>query len=276
MKDKYFTLANNIKIPAVGFGTWQISNSDVVDACLIALNSGYRHIDTALAYNNEKGVSEAIKKSGLKREEIFITTKLPAQYKGYNECLKYFNESLKNLDTNYIDLYLIHAPWPWSDVGKDYTKENIETWKCMIDLYKQGKIKAIGVSNFQKKDIEALIDATGFIPHVNQIRYFIGNTQEEIYNYCQEKNILIEAYSPLATGNLLNDPIISKIAQKYNTLNANICLSYCYLKHTLPLPKSTHKERIVNNINFFVNISLDDIKILDQVHNKELDRPLRS
>lgn len=204
MKDKYFTLANNIKIPAVGFGTWQISNSDVVDACLIALNSGYRHIDTALAYNNEKGVSEAIKKSGLKREEIFITTKLPAQYKGYNECLKYFNESLKNLDTNYIDLYLIHAPWPWSDVGKDCTKENI------------------------------------------------------------------------ATGNLLNDPIISKIAQKYNTSNANICLSYCYLKHTLPLPKSTHKERIVNNINFFVNISLDDIKILDQVHNKELDRPLRS
>lgn len=146
----------------------------------------------------------------------------------------------------------------------------------MIDLYKAGKVKAIGVSNFQRTDIEPLIEATGFIPHVNQIRYFIGNTQNDIYDYCQKMNILIEAYSPLATGNLLNDPIISKIALKYNTTNANICLSYCYLKNTLPLPKSTHKERIINNINFLVNINDEDIKILDKVHNKELDRPLRS
>ncbi|MBS1476452.1 MAG: aldo/keto reductase [Acholeplasmatales bacterium] len=276
MKEKYFTLSNGVKIPAVGFGTWQISNDDVVDACITALEAGYRHIDTALAYNNEKGVSQAIKKSGLKREDLFITTKLPAQFKGYDECLKYFNESLANLETDYIDLYLIHAPWPWSNVGEDCTAQNIETWKCMIDLYKAGKVKSIGVSNFQRTDIEPLIEATGFIPHVNQIRYFIGNTQNDIYDYCQKMNILIEAYSPLATGNLLNDPVISKIASKYNTTNANICLSYCYLKNTLPLPKSTHKERIINNINFLVNINDEDIKILDKVHNKELDRPLRS
>ncbi len=276
MKEKFFTLSNGVKIPAVGFGTWQISNDDVVDACITALEAGYRHIDTALAYNNEKGVSQAIKKSGLKREDLFITTKLPAQFKGYDECLKHFNESLANLETDYIDLYLIHAPWPWSNVGEDCTAQNIETWKCMIDLYKAGKVKAIGVSNFQRTDIEPLIEATGFIPHVNQIRYFIGNTQNDIYDYCQKMNILVEAYSPLATGNLLNDPIISKIALKYNTTNANICLSYCYLKNTLPLPKSTHKERIINNINFLVNINDEDIKILDKVHNKELDRPLRS
>lgn len=276
MINNFFTLANNIKIPAVGFGTWQISNEDVYEACLEAIKAGYRHIDTALAYKNERGVAKAIKDSGLKREEIFITTKLPAEIKGYDECLNHFNESLANLETDYIDLYLIHAPWPWSNVGQDCTKENIETWKCMIDLYNAGKIKAIGVSNFHPADIEALASATGFYPHVNQIRYFIGNTQDEIYNYCQEHNILIEAYSPLATGNLLNDATITAIAKKYNTTNANICLSYCYLKHTLPIPKSTHKERIKNNINFLVNITENDLKILDQVHNKELDRPLRS
>lgn len=276
MIDKFFTLQNGLKIPAVGFGTWQISNDNVYTACLTALKAGYRHIDTALAYGNEKGIAKAINDSRLKRENIFITTKLPAQCKGYEECLKCFNESLTNLNTDYIDLYLIHAPWPWTNVGKDCTKENIESWKAMIDLYNAGKIKAIGVSNFQKNDIEALILATGFTPHVNQIRYFIGNTQPDIYNYCQKNNILIEAYSPLATGNLLNDVTISKIAQKYHSTNANICLSYCYLKGTLPLPKSTHKDRIINNINFFVNINDEDIKILDQVHNAELDRPLRS
>lgn len=276
MKNKYFTLSNGVKIPAVGFGTWQIPNEDASSSCLMALNAGYRHIDTALAYKNEAGVSDGIKKSGIARKDIFITTKLPASYKGYDECIKYFNESLNNLDTTYIDLYLIHAPWPWSNVGQDCTKENIETWKAMIDLYNMGKVRSIGVSNFHKKDIEALIEATGFVPHVNQIRFFIGNTQNEIYDYCKEKNILIEAYSPLATGSLLNDPVITKIAKKYNTTNANICLSYCYLKGTLPLPKSTHNQRIIDNINFYIEIDEDDMKELDLVHNKELDRPLRS
>ncbi len=276
MKNKYFTLSNGIKIPAVGFGTWQIKESDVYQATIDALDAGYRHIDTAYAYQNEKGIAKALKDYGIKREDLFITTKLPAQAKGYDETLKHFYESLKSLDTNYIDLYLIHAPWPWSNVGQDCTKENIESWKAMIELYNKGLIKSIGVSNFSVNDIKPLIEETGFAPHVNQIRYFIGNTQDEIVSYCKENNILVEAYSPLATGALLNDKTILDIANKYNTSVANICLSYCYLKGTLPLPKSTHKERIINNINFLVNLKDEDILILDKVHNKELDRPLRS
>ena len=176
VKDSYFKLYNGVKIPAVGFGTWQSkSGEETYNACKWALKYGYRHIDTAYAYGNEESVGLAIKDSGIDRSEVFITTKLPSDIKTYEGCIKSFDESLKNLDTEYIDLYLIHAPWPWSNVGIDCAEGNIEAWKAMIDLYNQGKIKAIGVSNFHKKDILPLIEATGFKPMVNQIRYFIGN-----------------------------------------------------------------------------------------------------
>lgn len=276
IKDEFYVLSNGVKIPKIAFGTWQVAPEDAYQSTTMALNAGYRHIDTALAYGNEKEIGAAIKDSKIKREEIFVTTKLPAQIKGYNETLAAFNESITNLGLDYLDLYLIHAPWPWSNVGQDCTKENIECWKAMIKLYNEGKIKAIGVSNFRPENIKPLIEATGVVPMANQIRYFIGNIQKEVVDYCKENNILIEAYSPLATSKLLSDEGVIKMAKKYNVTPAQLALRYCLDTNTLPLPKSTHEERIKANLDLNFTIEKSDIEVLNKFHNVELDKPLRS
>ncbi|MDE7105808.1 MAG: aldo/keto reductase [Anaeroplasmataceae bacterium] len=277
MKEKYFTLYNGIKIPAVGFGTWQVKDGqEAYDSVKWALEAGYRHIDTAYIYGNEISVAKAIADSGIDRKDIFITTKLPADIKTYEGTLKHFNASLENLNTDYLDLYLIHAPWPWSDVGGDYTEGNIEAWKAIIHLYQQKKIKAIGVSNFHVKDIEALIKATNVKPMVNQIRYFIGNTQEKITSYCQANGILVEAYSPLATGQILENEKLKELANKYHTTIAKICLRYCYQNNTLPLPKSVHKERIYDNLDFNFEMEKEDMDYLNTLKEIGPTRPFRS
>ena len=276
VRDEFFVLSNGVKIPKIALGTWEIVDTDCYGAVKDALDLGYRHIDTAYTYQNEKACGRAIKDSGIKREEIFVTTKLRADVKTYDGAIEYFYESLNNLGLEYLDLYLIHAPWPWDNQGADYTEGNIEAWKAMIDLYNEGLIKAIGVSNFRPEHIKPLIEATGFVPHADQIRFFIGNTQDEVYNYCKENNILVEAYSPLATGKVLNDPEIVKIAEKYNVTPAKIAIRYCLEKGTLPLPKSTHEERIKANLEIDFKLKEEDIKILDKVHNPELDRKFRS
>lgn len=277
MKNKEFKLYNGIVIPAVGFGTWQTKDGlEAYNAVKWALEAGYRHIDTAYVYGNEASVAKAIHDSSVHREAIFITTKLPADIKTYEGTMEYFNKSLANLNTDYIDLYLIHAPWPWSNVGQDCTEGNILAWKAMIDLYNQKKVRAIGVSNFHQKDIEALLSATNFKPMVNQIRYFIGNTQNAITKYCQENDILIEAYSPLATGQILENEKLQEIAKKYNTTIAKICLRYCYQNHTLPLPKSVHEERIYDNLDFDFEIDKEDMDYLNSLKEIGPTRPLRS
>lgn len=277
IKDEFYVLSNGIKIPKIAFGTWQVKPGDeAYNSVSMALKLGYKHIDTALAYENEESVGKAIKDSKIKREELFITTKLPSHIKTYEGAKEAFYTSLNYLDCGYIDLYLIHAPWPWSNVGQDCEKGNIEAWKAMIDLYNAGLIKAIGVSNFRPEHIKPLIDATGFVPHANQIRFFIGNTQDEVYSYCKDNNILVEAYSPLATGKVLENEIIVKMAEKYNVTPAKIAIRYCLEKNTLPLPKSTHEERIKANLDVDFKLDAEDIKILDTIHNKDLDRPFRS
>ena len=264
--DNHFVLSNGVKIPSIGFGTWQIPNDVAYESVLNAIKVGYRHIDTAFNYENEVGVGKAIKDCGIDRKELFITTKLPSHIKTYDETIEYFYKSLNNLQLDYLDLYLIHAPWPWSDVGSDHTLGNIEAWKAMIDLYNQGKIRAIGVSNFHVKDIKAIIEATNFKPHANQIRYFIGNRQDNITNYCQENDILIQAYSPLATGELLTNEIMEKMANKYNVTISKICLRYCLQKNTLPLPKSTNIERIKSNFELDFIITQEDMEYLDSLN----------
>ncbi len=271
-----YKLYNGILIPKIGLGTWQSAYDDCYNACLCALKCGYRHIDTALVYENEGAVGKALEDSGLKREEVFITTKLPAEFKGYEITKEKFNESLKNLKTDYIDLYLIHAPWPWSDQGGNYEEGNIESWKAMIELYNEGKIKAIGVSNFNKEQIEALIKATGVKPMVNQIRYFIGNTQDEITKYCQENDILVEAYSPLATGELLSKDILNNIAKKYNTTISQVCLDFCLKNNTLPLPKSIHEERIIDNLTIKIDLKEEDMEELNKLYHIGSTRKYRS
>lgn len=278
IKDEDYLLRNGVSIPKIGFGTWQISDGDEAYlSCLEALKAGYRHIDTAAAYGNEKSVARAIKDSKIDRKDIFITTKLPAEIKTYDGAMNYFNESLKNLDTDYIDLYLIHAPWPWSEIGKDCREGNIEVWKAFVELYKMKKVRSIGVSNFFPSDIDNIVNATGVVPHVNQIRFFISNTQEAITSYCQKNNILVEAYSPLATGKLIEDERLLEISRKYDVSPAQLCLRYCLERGTLPLPKSTHKERIIANLNLDFKIETDDMKVLDSMSEKEeLKKKMRS
>lgn len=277
VRNEFITLNNGVKIPAIGFGTWQVADGEEgYSSCLAALKSGYRHIDTAFAYGNEPSVARALIDSGLKREEVFLTTKLPADIKDYKGAKEHFEASLKNLCTDYLDLYLIHAPWPWSDVGGDYTKGNIDVWRAMIDLYNQGKIRAIGVSNFHVKDIKAIVDATGVVPAVNQIRYFIGNTQNEITEYCQANGILVEAYSPLATGALVEHGELSAMADKYGVTIPQLCIRFCIENGTLPLPKSVNEARIRANLEVDFIIEGEDMNYLNSLYHIGPTRPFRS
>ena len=266
LKDTY-TLNNGTKIPMIGFGTWQIPNGhEAYDSTIFALKNGYRHIDTAFVYGNEESVGKAIKDSGITRGDIFLATKLPAEIKTYNEALEAFEASLAALDQDYVDLYLIHAPWPWADRSGDYTEGNIKAWKALEEMYKSGRAKAIGVSNFSVKDIQAILDNCTVVPAVNQIKFFIGDTEkEEVTKFCQDKGILIEAYSPLATGRILDNPEVKAIANKYGKTVAQISIRYTVQRGTVTLPKSTHEEYILQNADIDFVIDDEDMNYLDSL-----------
>lgn len=265
----FFTLANGVKIPAIGFGTWQTPNGDVAyNSVAEALNSGYRHIDTALAYGNEESVGRAIRDSGIPRDQIFITSKLPAEMKNYRNAHTSFKLTMKNIGLDYIDLYLIHAPWPWNQIGADYTKENIEIWKAMEEIYDSGRARSIGISNFNVKDINAILDTCRIRPMANQIRLHIGHTQDEITGHCRKNDIVVEGYSPLATGRILSNKNIAGIAEKYGKSVAQLSIRYVLQKNAIPLPKSTHPEYIHHNLNVDFEISADDMKVLDGMEQK--------
>jgi diketogulonate reductase-like aldo/keto reductase len=277
IKNTYFTLKNGIKVPAIGIGTWQVApGEEAYNTVKHALLAGYRHVDTAYTYGNEGSVGEAIRDSGIPRDEIFITSKLPADIKTYEGARESFLESLGNLGVDYMDLYLIHAPWPWSAVGTNCDEGNTAAWQAMIDLYNEGKVRAIGVSNFHPSDIENLIKTTGFSPMVNQIRYFIGNTQQHITDYCNERGILIEAYSPLATGALVEDSHLVSLSEKYGKSIPKICIRYCIEKGTLPLPKSTNPQRIADNLDVDFKMDEEDVAYLDSLYHIGPTRELRS
>lgn len=261
-----YVLKNGVKMPKVGFGTWQIPDGEICyNAVAQALKHGYRHIDTAAAYRNEKSVGKAIKDSGLPRDQVFVTSKLQSHIKTYQETLDAFDKTLKELDMDYLDLYLIHAPWPWNEMGKDCSAGNVEAFKAMEKLYKDGKVRAIGVSNFSPKDLDNILKHCEIIPHVNQIAFFIGNNQEETHTYCQNKGILVEAYSPLAIGYALSNEAIQNMAKAYGVTPAQLCIRYCIEKGTAPLPKSTHESRIIENTGLDFKIKPEDVKFLDTI-----------
>lgn len=259
-----YTLNTGAKIPKIGFGTWQIPEGDeAYNSTAFALKSGYRHIDTARAYGNENSVGKAIRDSGITREDIFLTTKLPAEIKDASKVAETFETTMNALGLDYVNLYLIHAPWPWQERGSDYTKENIEVWAEMEKIYKSGRAKAIGVSNFSVSDLQAILDNGTVVPAANQIRYFIGSTQEEVTTFCQDRDILVEAYSPLATGRILENDDIQKIADKYGKTVSQVAIRYTLQRGTLPLPKSTHEEYILQNADVDFEISDDDMTYLN-------------
>lgn len=270
-----FLLNDGREIPAIGLGTWQSEKPDAYRAVRAAIEYGYRHIDTAYAYDNEDAVGQAVKDSGIGREKLYITTKLPSDIKSYGGAKEYCERSLKALGTDYLDLYLIHAPWPWSAVGTDCTEGNIEVWKAFIDLKKEGKLRSIGVSNFHGDQIDPLAEATGVMPAVNQIRFFIGNTQEPVWEYCKQHGILVEAYSPLATGKILGIKEIGDIAEKLGVSLAQLCIRYCVQRGTLPLPKSVTPSRIADNMRIDFEIPEEDMKILNAIKGL-FPKPYRS
>ena len=260
-----FTLSNGYKIPCIGFGTWQTPDGETaVNAVKEAIKLGYKHIDTAAIYGNEKSIGKAIKEIGINRDELFITSKVWNKERGYKTTLKAFEKTLNDLCIDYLDLYLIH--WPASvNQFKDWDNINLETWRAMTELYKAGKIKSIGVSNFMPHHLKSLME-TEIKPMVNQIEFHVGFMQEETFKYCNDNNILIEAWSPLGTGKMLDNETLKEIANKYNKSIAQLCIRWCLQNNTLPLPKSVTPSRIKENTEIFnFVISGEDMKKINSM-----------
>lgn len=254
------TLTNGVKIPVVGFGTWQSPDGAIArDAVRCALEAGYRHVDTAAAYGNEESVGEGIRLSGVKREDIFLTTKHWITDRGYEKTLAACEASLKRLGTDYIDLYLIH--WPCVEkISPDWAEINLSTWRGFEKLYRDGKIRAIGVSNFLPKQLEPLLKEAEIPPMVNQIEFHPGYTQPETAAWSREHGMLVEAWSPLGCGTVLGDPTVNEIAAAHGKTAAHVCIRYALQKDAVPLPKSVTPSRIVDNTNVF-DFALTDEEI---------------
>lgn len=264
LKDTY-VLSNGVKIPCIALGTWESLEKDAKESVESALKYGYRHIDTAAIYKNEKSVGEGIKASGIPRQEIFVTSKLWNTDQGYENTLKAFEKTMGDLGLDYLDLYLIH--WPAVKIRKDCWQEaNYDTWRAFEKLYKEGKIRAIGVSNFMPHHLEPLLAKCEIRPMVNQIEYHPGHMQKETVDFSQEHGMLIEAWSPLGRGEIFKSEDMKKIASKYGKTVAQVCIRWCLQNGTLPLPKSVHTERIKENAEVFdFNISEEDMKQIDGI-----------
>jgi diketogulonate reductase-like aldo/keto reductase len=251
-------LNTGAEIPAIGFGTWQLSPEEAYSSVTEAIKTGYRLVDTARIYRNEAAVGQAIGDSKLAREELFVTTKLWPQDFGYESGLKAFEQSLELLGLDYLDLYLLH--WPSGEERKD-------AWRALSQIHKQGRSKSVGVSNYMVEDLEELLAESDLVPAVNQIEFhpFIYRRQMPVLEMCRKHRILVEAYSPLTVGRSLNHPAISKIAQQYGKSNAQIILRWCLQHDTVPIPRSANPEHIKENLKVF------DFELSDE-HMVEVDQ----
>ena len=260
-----YTLSNGVDIPKLALGTWLMGNSETENAVKNAINIGYRHIDTAQAYQNEQGVGAGIRLSGVERNQIFVTSKVAAEYKTYQTATESIHESLKAMSLEYIDLMLIHSPQPWAEVNQSdnrYREENKEVWRAMEDAIKAGKIRAIGVSNFLKEDIENIMSNCEIKPMVNQVLAHITNTPFELIDYCRKQNIIVEAYSPIAHGEALKNQEIVRIAKAYDVSPAQLCIKYDLQLGLVVLPKTETPSHMKENADLSFVISEEDMKTL--------------
>lgn len=259
---KNYLMNNGLTIPAIGFGTFDSTGEEVYQAVRVALDAGYRHIDTAAYYGNEESIGHAIKDSGIPREELFITTKLWNDAHGYEEAKVALRTSLDKLQLDYLDLYLIHWPNP-VNLRDRWQSANADTWRAMEEMVAEGLIKTIGVSNFLVHHLEELLKTARIVPAINQLRLAPGVYQEEIVNYCRAKNIILEAWSPLGRGELFSHPTMVNLAEKYGKTVAQMALAWSWANGFLPLPKSVTENRIIENLNFQdIELSPEDIVVI--------------
>ncbi len=258
------TLRNGYGIPCVGFGTWKMPDGEVgLDALHQALADGYRHIDTAAAYDNEATVGKALAVAGIPREGLFVTTKVWNTDRGYDATLKAFEESRKKLHLDYVDLYLVHWPAAQGPEGQ-WQQTNADTWRALETLYVDGKVHAIGVSNFKPHHLEPLMDKAEILPMVNQIELHPGCNQKATREFCDRNDIVVEAWSPLGSGRVLENQLLIDIAASYGCTTAQLCLRWCLQRRAIPLPKSTDAGRISENARiFWFDITDEDLQRID-------------
>ena len=265
MYNEKITLNNGVKIPQLGLGTWFIDDDKVADAVKAAVEIGYRHIDTAQAYGNERGVGEGIRTCGVPREELFVVSKVAAEHKTYEEAKAGIDETLKKMGLDYLDMMIIHSPQPWVEVNQSenrYVEGNRAAWRALEEAYSEGKLKAIGVSNFQISDLESLMETAEIKPMVNQVLCHISNTPLELIDFCQKNDIAIEAYSPIAHGEILSQPEIKAIADKYGVSVPQLCIRYTLQLGAISLPKTADPEHMKTNAEVDFEISTEDMEVL--------------
>ena len=268
MFNQIMTLSNGVKVPQLALGTWLIDDDKAADAVKAAIGMGYRHIDTAQAYANERGVGEGIRTCGVKREDIFVTTKVAAEHKDYKTASEGIDNSLKEMGLDYIDMMIIHSPQPWVEVNQSedrYYEGNLEAWRALTDAYKAGKLRAIGVSNFLQGDIDNVWNNAAVKPMVNQVLCHISNSPLELIKYCQDKGIVMEAYSPVAHGEAMKITAIADMAKKYGVSVPQLCIRYDIQLGMIVLPKTANPEHMKSNADVDFVISDADMEILKNV-----------
>ena len=265
------TLPNGVAIPKLALGTWMIDDDKVADAVVAAVKLGYRHIDTAQAYGNERGVGEGIRACGVAREDLFVQTKLAAEIKDYEGAKAGIEASLETLGLDYIDLMIIHSPQPWADwAGEDrFFEGNLAAWKALEEAVAAGKIRAIGVSNFQKQDLDNLLENATTKPMINQVLAHVGNTPFELIDYAKSNGMLVEAYSPIAHGKILDNEEVGAIAAKYGVSIPQLCIRYVLQLGLLALPKTANPEHMKTNADVDFEITDADMDVLKSLTAKD-------
>ena len=271
MLNETYSLANGVQIPKLGLGTWFIDDDKAAEAVRAAVQVGYRLIDTAQAYGNERGVGEGVRTCGLSREKLFVASKVAAELKTYESAAKSIDETLAKMGLDYLDQMIIHSPQPWTEFRADkrYFAENQEVWRALEDAQAAGKVKVIGVSNFLQDDLEHLLSSCRVKPMVNQILLHISNTNLELLDFCRAQGIQVEAYSPIAHGEALKNPVIAEMAKQYGVSAAQLCIRYAIQLGAVALPKTANPDHMASNAAVDFTISDADMETLK--HLKKLE-----
>ncbi len=263
--EETYTLASGTEVPRMGLGTWLMDDAEAKQAVVDAVTAGYRMIDTAQAYGNEEGVGEGIRTCGTPREQLFIGTKVAAELKDHDSVAASIDESLAKLGLDYVDQMIIHSPQPWAEVNQSsdrHEEGNLAAWSALEEAQAAGKVRVIGVSNFNEHDIENILGNASVKPQVNQVLAHISNTPSELIDFCRAHGILVEAYSPIAHGMVLTNPLVTEVAGHYGVTAAQLCVRYCLQLGLLPLPKTANPKHMANNAQVDFEISDEDMQKL--------------